>query len=131
MKPHHIEGLKLLFLLGVCGIVLFSYQKDTNAFDVANGNSEPAAYRVIFTNENWLTVPHPKVAEFTVLEDGSAHGITETGIPFYQYTITSTPSVRIQRFEIEEHYHYIINGTVVYTEAELSIALANAMNQPA
>jgi len=77
-----------------------------------------------FTNANWESALHPKVASFTVAKDGSAYGMTETGIPFLQYNIPNHAGMRIQRFEIQDHYHYIINGKVAYTFAELSMRLS-------
>jgi hypothetical protein len=79
-----------------------------------------------FTNANWDELLHPKVAEFTVRADGSAYGTTETGVPFVQYNIPSPRGMRIQRFEIQDHYHYIVDGDIAYTFAELSIRLAQA-----
>jgi hypothetical protein len=79
-----------------------------------------------FNNENWNTLPHPKVAEFTIREDGSAYGLTENGIPFYQYNVPNDIGVRVQRFEIQDHYHYIVEGEIANTLSELSARLALA-----
>jgi len=79
-------------------------------------------------NDNWLRLPHPKVAEFTVRDDGSAFGFTETGIPFEQFNIPNAYNIRIQRFEIQEHYHYIVDGNVAYTTTELSMHLVKAQD---
>ena len=75
-------------------------------------------------NQNWDIVPHPKVASFTVHEDGSAEGLTETNVPFRQYTIYEKDGICAQRFEIQDHYHYIVQGEIAYSETELSILLA-------
>ena len=77
-----------------------------------------------FNNENWFTTPHPDVASFTVLPSGDAYGTTTTGVPFVLYTIPTGDGVRLQRFEIQDHFHYIVNGRVVYTLPEVSAALA-------
>lgn len=82
-----------------------------------------------FNNENWFTVPHPKIAVFTVNEDGSAYGLTENSIPFSQYNIENSYGIRIQRFEIQDHYHYIVDGYIAYTPEELSIELARALER--
>lgn len=84
---------------------------------------EPA--RIRFNNENWFSVPHPKIANFFVYSDGSASGITENGITFTQRNVPNEYGVRIQRFEMQDHFHYIIEGTDVYTITELAIKLAN------
>lgn len=79
-----------------------------------------------FNNDNWFIMPHPKVISFSVQEDGSAFGMTETGIVFSQYNIPNTAGIRIQRFEIQDHYHYIVEGDPVYSFTEFSARLANA-----
>lgn len=81
---------------------------------------------VRFNNENWFTVPHPKVAEFTRHIDGSTSGFTENGIPFLQYAVPNTYGIHVERFEIEDHYHYIIDGNIIESFEDFSIALANA-----
>ncbi len=79
-----------------------------------------------FNNENWFTEEHPKIANFTMKDDGSAYGLTETGVAFIQYNVPNEVGIRIQRFEIEDHYHYIVEGEIVYTFEELSARLAQA-----
>lgn len=82
-----------------------------------------------FTNENWLTLPHPKVAMFTVLPDGTMQGSTVNGIPFTQYSIPNSFGIRVQRFEIQDHYHYIIEGEIAYSFEELSVLLTRAYQE--
>jgi hypothetical protein len=84
------------------------------------------ASEVRFNSENWHTLPHPKVASFSVQSDGSAFGITENGISFTQYNVPNTLGIRVQRFEIQDHFHYIIDGVPVYTFSEFSAILAQA-----
>ncbi len=81
---------------------------------------------VRFNNENWYTLPHPKVAEFTVRDDGSAYGLTETGVEFVQYNVPNDIGIRVQRFEIQDHYHYIVEGNIVDTFEQFSAFLAQA-----
>ena len=81
---------------------------------------------VRFTNDNWDTLPHPEVAEFSIGDDGNAFGKTTTGIYFSQFTTPNAYGLRIQRFEIEDHYHYIVEGTVMNSLADLSVTLARA-----
>lgn len=79
-----------------------------------------------FNNKNWFTETHPKVSSFTVREDGSAYGTLETGVPFSQENIENELGIRIQRFVLQDHYHYIINGEIVYSLEDFSIQLAKA-----
>ncbi len=81
---------------------------------------------VRFNNENWDTLPHPKVVSFTVRTDGSAYGLTETGVSFVQYNVPNTLGIRVQRFEIEDHYHYVVEGEIADTITDLSAKLAAA-----
>ena len=82
-----------------------------------------------WNNENWFTETHPKIASFTILDDGSAYGLTETGIPFRQDNVPNPLSIRVQRFTMQDHYHYIIEGKDVYTFTELSAELARIYNE--
>ena len=77
-----------------------------------------------WNNENWYTRLHPNVVSFSVDSLGDTTGYVEGDIYFRQYTIPNSLGLRIQRFEIEDHYHYIVEGEVVYTTAELSTKLA-------
>lgn len=79
-----------------------------------------------FDNENLHTLPHPKVISFSIREDGSAFGLTETGVVFSQYNVPNTAGIRVQRFEIDAHFHYIIEGEPVYSFTEFSARLALA-----
>lgn len=82
-----------------------------------------------FNNDNWFTEDHPQIASFSMNDDGSAFGLTVTGVPFTQYNVPNTAGIRIQRFEIEDHYHYIVEGEIVYSMTELSAHLAQAYLQ--
>ena len=79
-----------------------------------------------FDNQNWFTLAHPEVATFTMLADGSMHGSTVSGIPFEQYNVPNDLGIRVQRFEMQDHYHYIIEGKVAYTFEDFSAKLALA-----
>jgi len=81
-----------------------------------------------FNNDNWYILPHPKIAEFTVRDDGSAYGLTETGVSFVQYNVPNDVGIRVQRFEIEDHYHYIVEGSIIDTFEDFSAQLALAYN---
>lgn len=81
-----------------------------------------------FNNENWNILPHPRVATFSVNSDGSAVGFTENGISFVQYNVPNTYGIRVQRFEIQDHYHYIVDGEIADTFTEFSALLARAYN---
>lgn len=92
--------------------------------------SDVTTYGAIrFNNENWHILPHPKVASFSMQEDGSARGVTENGIVFVQYNIPNAYGIRVQRFEIEDHYHYVVDGEIADTFTEFSSLLAQAYAQ--
>lgn len=84
---------------------------------------------ILWNNDNWSTQLHPMVRSFTIKEGGDAYGITETGVSFVQYNVENSLGARIQRFEMGDHYHYIINGEVVYTLADFSIQLSHVYKQ--
>jgi hypothetical protein len=79
-----------------------------------------------FNNENWHILPHPKVAAFSMHEDGSTSGITDDGRTFIQYMVPNSYGIRVQRFEIEDHYHYIVEGETANSFTEFSALLALA-----
>ena len=79
----------------------------------------------LFTNQNWKVRTQPDVASFTHNDDGTAYGTTTTGIPFSQYPIPNTAGLRIEKFEMQDHFHYIVEGRIVYTTEELSVILAS------
>lgn len=81
---------------------------------------------VVFTNDNWYSVLHPLISVFTARSNGNAYGTTTTGVPFRQYTVPNNAGVRVQRFEIQDHFHYIVDGRVVNTLETLSAQLALA-----
>ncbi|HEX4799136.1 MAG TPA: hypothetical protein VFV22_01225 [Candidatus Paceibacterota bacterium] len=119
MSRYRNFSLFLGFVLFTCGFTLTHAEE---VYTAIPSPYEPTPFR--FTNENWLILPHPKIASFIVHPDGNASGITETGITFAQYNIPNAYGVRIQRFEIQDHYHYIIDGVDVYTITDLAIRLA-------
>ncbi len=107
------------------GIILISAFPNVSAAEFASNTVlTTATFR--FDNENWFTEAHPKVSEFTVEKNGDAYGFTETGVYFRQFTVTNTLGIRIQRFEIQDHYHYIVEGVPVYSLEEFSSKLAYA-----
>ena len=85
----------------------------------------------VFTRENWQTLPHPEVTSFVVHDDGSAEGVTETGIPFTQENVPNPFGVRIQKFTIQEHSHYIVEGLIAYSEEELASTIENLLRENA
>lgn len=99
-----------------------SFAEET--FTIIPSPYKPSLFR--FNNDNWFTTLHPRIASFTMNDDGDAYGYTDTGVSFVQYNVPNTTSIRVQRFEIQDHYHYIVDGEPVYTLSELSIRLVNA-----
>jgi hypothetical protein len=93
----------------------------------AHADVDLSAYRTLrFNNENWHTLPHPRVLSFSVHEDGSVTGLTENGISFVQFNVPNEYGIRVQRFEIQDHYHFIVDGEIANSVRELSALLAVA-----
>ncbi len=91
----------------------------------AAGTQDLSIYGSIrFNNETWYTLPHPQVSTFMRHEDGSTTGYTEDGRHFYQYVVPNPYGIRVQRFEIEDHYHYIVEGEIIDSFTEFSTLLA-------
>ena len=112
-----------ILLLVFCAVFTAPFNTATAEESFITGTFEQTTtFR--WNNENWFTMPHPKIAEFTIKNDGSAYGMTETGVPFTQENIENALGLRIQRFVMEDHHHYIIDGVPVYSLEEFSIQLA-------
>lgn len=74
---------------------------------------------VRWNNENWFTTPHPEPDTFFVTPEREVFGTTTTGVPFSQINVPNEQGVRVQKFIMQDHYHYIVDSVVIYTEEEL------------
>ncbi len=115
-----LNALNTTKILTIFIIVLFY----TNVVFAIELNPSDPNFR--FNNTNWFTTPHPAVLTFSVESDGSANGTTTSNIPFSLKNIPNTVGLRIQKFIIQDHFHYIIAGNIVYTLPEISANLASA-----
>jgi hypothetical protein len=77
-------------------------------------------------NENYFVTDHPRIETLALHADGSMTGVTEQGGTFSQHTILLTDTVKVDRFEIDDHFHFIVNGEAVYTTDALSRILAQS-----
>lgn len=118
-----IKKIASLSLLILFFCVSIPSARADETFTVGTAQTTPT-FR--FNNTNWFTEAHPTIVSFTRKENGDWYGETETGIPFLQYNVPNNAGIRIQRFEIQDHYHYIVEGEIVYTLAEVSTHLAQA-----
>lgn len=124
MRLHTTILHTLLTCALICGYSFPVLAADTYTFGTVT-----AAPHETFTNTNWDSIPHPQVATFTIDAYGDAYGYTENGIYFSQYAIPNALGIRIQRFDMEEYHHYIIEGTVVYSLEAFSAELAQAYKE--
>lgn len=76
-----------------------------------------------WNNENWFTTPHPQPADFSVNAEREFFGTTTTGVPFSQTNVPNESGIRVQKFVIQDHYHYIVNGYIMYNQKELDEAI--------
>jgi hypothetical protein len=83
---------------------------------------------VYFSKYTWLMTEHPKILNFTWLPNGDSYGRTTTGVPFKQYTVPTDAHIRVQRFEIQDHFHYIVEGAIIGSLEALSAHLAASYN---
>lgn len=121
--PIH-KGISLCIIICIFVLSFSGVHAEEETYTVGTTVYSNPSFR--WDNENWFTLAHPIIYTFTVRDDGSSYGLTETGIPFTQYNIENSIGARIQRFELQDHYHYIIEGEVVYTIEDFSVGLANA-----
>jgi hypothetical protein len=71
-----------------------------------------------FPTQKLLSLPFVKTEVRTVLPKMVS--------PSTQYNVPNDIGVRVQRFEIQDHYHYIVEGEIANTLSELSARLALA-----
>ncbi len=112
-----------VFTLALCGILCMP-QYPLRALETYTVGTVMTTATFRWNNENWFTEPHPKVASFTIQDDGSAYGLTETGVSFAQENVPNALGIRVQRFSMQDHYHFIIEGKDIYTFEQLSTELA-------
>src|SRR5690606_40674691 len=63
---------------------------------------------VRWNNQNWFTSVHPTPETFEVTSEGEVFGTTTNGIPFTQTNVPNEAGVRVQKFVIQDHYHFIV-----------------------
>jgi hypothetical protein len=116
--------MKALILL--CFLVFISSVVLGSGSSVVTGQDLTTYGTIRFNNQNWHILPHPKVSTFSLHDDGSMSGLTEDGRIFFQYAVPNPYGIRVHRFEIEDHYHYIVDGEIADTFTEFSALLAQA-----
>ena len=119
VSVHFSAAIAILALF----VAIPTYASETYVLKAVN--EEPGSS---FTMENWFTRAHPHVSAFTTLANGNSFGTTTTGSAFRQYTVPNDAGVHVQRFEIDTHYHYIVEGRIVNTLETLSAQLALAFS---
>lgn len=84
----------------------------------------------MLTNENFHQVPHPVVSSFTRDGNGVWTGTTVDGKVFTQYPVPNAYGLRIERFEIDDYAHYVVEGDIIYSLQDLSVVLALSQEKP-
>tara|TARA_B100002019_G_scaffold258431_1_gene243166 strand:+ start:303 stop:674 length:372 start_codon:yes stop_codon:yes gene_type:complete len=84
---------------------------------------------VRLNQENWHTMPHPEPDTFYVTPEREVFGTTTTGIPFSQTNVPNEFGIRVQKFSIQDHYHYILKGgMIIYSDEELAVELNKSVS---
>lgn len=115
-----LTTLVVTIALVIIGSIPAITYADTNT----NTIQDTATSTFRWNNENWFTLPHPEPATFAITETGEAYGTTTTNIPFMQINIENDAGIRVQKFIIQDHYHFIVNGIIVYEDSDLQTLLA-------
>lgn len=129
----------LLFVVAMKKILLFTtilmfswlFPAPSSAEETYIAAPVLASTTAAYTEEEWRTRLQPDIAFFTIHDDGSASGMTVTGVPFTQLNIPNSFGIRMQKFEMGEHFHYIVEGVAVYTEEELQKTLREVLSATA
>lgn len=122
-------SLVCLFVLGTISNIALASTDQTDQ-PTTQPQTASTSTDTPFNNENWFTLPHPEPASFSVTQLGEVYGTTTTDIPFTQINVPNDFGVRVQKFVIQDHYHYIVAGDIVYTDADLETALLKIINEP-
>lgn len=88
----------------------------------ASASVETSAH-VRWNQDNWKTTPHPQISNFAVDEYGNAEGTLADGSTFRQYDIYFDGRTRVQKFELDDYHHFVVNDNIAYSLQELSILL--------
>lgn len=105
-------------------VSLLSFSGLEEVFAQEGTHTTKVTASVRWNNTNWHTTPHPKPTSFRVTKEGEIFGFVEGGTSFRQINVVGDfGGARIQRFEIDDHYHYIVEGEIAYTLKEISLAL--------
>lgn len=76
-----------------------------------------------WNQENFNTLPHPQITNFS-FDKGTIKGELADGSTFRQYTIYENACLRIQKFELDDYSHYVVNGEIAYELGNLSILIS-------
>lgn len=66
-----------------------------------------------WNQENFFTLPQPEVVSIS-FDKGTMTGQLADGSTFKQYTYFSNDCLRVQKFELEDYSHYVVNGFIFY-----------------
>ena len=110
--------LATIVYIGVAMCTMVALADTSEPFPATIGTEET------WNRNTWFSASHPKPANFTVTNTGAVYGVTVDGTPFQQTPIPTTTGIRIHRFTMQSHHHFIVEGIAVYTLSDLSIRLA-------
>ncbi len=108
------------YLLVGLGIIVTALMPQANASattESAATTQTNASTTYFFSDITWKTAVHPNVVSFSRGIDGTYHGITDDRRTFVQFPFFQNTEYRIERFEIDAHHHYIVNG-IIYDSLE-------------
>jgi hypothetical protein len=88
----------------ILGLLWFSSNADALA---APGKS----FR--WNQENFFTLPQPEVVSIN-FDRGVMTGQLADGSTFKQYTVFANDCLRVQKFELDDYSHYVVNGFIFY-----------------
>ncbi len=107
----------LLFGAGIVTAALMPQANASATTESAATTQTNASTTYFFSDITWKTAVHPNVVSFSRGIDGTYYGITDDGRTFVQFPFFHNAEYRIERFEIDAHHHYIVNG-IIYDSLE-------------
>jgi len=78
-----------------------------------------AAIPTVYTKDSFITGYHDRPLSFSEDKYGNFSGVTESGKTFTQTYVTSTISVRLQKFSVDKIEFYISDRGIIKAENDI------------
>jgi hypothetical protein len=99
-------GTKALIMTAITVLGILWFGANANALTIPD-----KGFR--WNQDNFFTLPQPEVVSIS-FGKGVMTGRLADGSMFKQYTVFANSCLRVQKFELEDYSHYVVNGFIFY-----------------